>query len=454
MASVTYAGSREELIGQKFDVPAGILQKASGNSVAEFIERKVDSDSAIEAAETEATARRQQSLASRMESERLSIAQQSEEQNKAEGQQARDSEFSVELSDLSQAVMTSGAAIVGQADRAEAKMQQWESRGESTISRGEEITAKAEQQVAFAQASTQQATEQLDEHMSQQRQQFGELESTLFALIADKVGPVGPAGPQGIAAAGVGLVPGNVDVNNTDRKSLAQNFFGKNALTPGDLLFQTTKDAIKVWRTPEGGEFILSGEILNKQELISQRLAVTDNSSHSTLQQSIQKFGGGGGSAPITTRVLPGGAKDGFNNPASPVVIADGGAYSADLERLGEYSTSCKAIVEIICADGPNAGASQYATFDILQNQANGVSLFTESAVLDDIGVQLDAAIEQGAGYPPSYAPTGAKASLTHTPRLLLQVTSDTSGATSFWIKGSVIWSLPTDNGKALVAKW
>ena len=47
MPQVTYAGARPELKGQKFNVPQEVLTNASGTSIADWIEEKVDSDACL-----------------------------------------------------------------------------------------------------------------------------------------------------------------------------------------------------------------------------------------------------------------------------------------------------------------------------------------------------------------------------------------------------------------------
>jgi len=445
MAAVTYAGSREELVGQKFDVPEAVLTKATGNSVAQFIERQVDDKAAIDAAETEATTRRQQSLAARMEAERLEVEATVEATAQAEGQATRDAEFRVELSDLSLSVQQAGAAIVGKADVIETAYGQWADRHETIVSASEAAVERAQTQVTFAQAVSQEGDDALKAHISQQQTRIGQLEEELRATVLQLQGPQGDRGERGIAGSGVGYVDGNPQ--QIDQASLGQRFFGR-AVVPGDLLLERTADSLKVWRTADGRNWTQVDEILNKQELISSRLNVLDQSTKVQSTTTVQKFGAGGGTAPITTRNLP------AINGGLGTVVADGAAYGAQLEILNEYANSCKAIIEIICADGFNAGNSQYATFDVLQQGNGGHIDFTESAILGDIGITLEAGIQQGAGAAPSYAPTTATVSSSHTPRLLLKVTSNTSGATSFWVKGSVIWSLPTDNGRPLVPAW
>ena len=156
---VTYRGTREDLKGQSFEVPAHVVREASAGkaNIAKWIETKDDDDAEIQRAEEAATKQREQALVARMEEQRTRTAALAEEQRVVEGQAARDDEFRVELTDLSQAVMTSGAAVVGKAEAIEAKHQEWESRGEAVISGMEAAKASAEERVQFAEAVVQTA---------------------------------------------------------------------------------------------------------------------------------------------------------------------------------------------------------------------------------------------------------------------------------------------------------
>ena len=446
MPAVTYAGSREELIGQKFDVPAGILQQASGNSVAEFIERKVDSDSAIEAAETEATTRRQQSLAARMEAERLEVEATIEATAQAAGQATRDAEFRVELSDPSLSVQQAGAAIVGKADVIETAYGQWADRHETIVSASEAAVERAQAQVTFAQAVSQESDDALKAHISQQQTRIGQLEEELRATVLQLQGPQGDRGERGIAGSGIGYVDGNPQ--QIDQASLGQRFFGR-AVVPGDLLLERTADSLKVWRTAEGRNWTQVDEILNRQELISSRLNVLDQSTKVQSTTTVQKFGGGSGSEPFAVRSING-------TVGSSALVGDGSKFSSDLETLGAYCTAAKLIYSVTAADGPEVGQSAYATVDLLlDNPAPTGADYTISSELGSLGVSLDFTFTNGAGRLASWAPTGALVSATHAPLIQATVTANSSGATNLIVSGSVIFALPTKTtGQPLVGAW
>ena len=208
MPTVTYAGSRDELRGQKFDVPDAVMKNARGNSVAQFIEQQVDDATEVERAQAEATTRRQQALAERIDAERREVEAVAEANRQTEGQATRDEEFKVELSDLSQAVMTSGAAIVGKAEAIEAKQQEWERRHEVLIECSEAVSDAADQ-VTFCKAVTAEGDEQLKAHIAQQEERIGSLNQSyelLFKALWDPAVSVVSEASQVVVLASLMLI--------------------------------------------------------------------------------------------------------------------------------------------------------------------------------------------------------------------------------------------------------
>ncbi|KZR92373.1 hypothetical protein MITS9509_01360 [Synechococcus sp. MIT S9509] len=444
MATVTYAGSREELLGQKFDVPDAVLQQAKGQSVAQFIERQVDDKAAIEAAEAEATTRRQQSLAKRMEQERLEVEATVEATAQAEGQATRDAEFRVELSDLSLSVQQAGAAIVGKADVIEAAYSKWADDHQAVVDASAAAVEQAKQQVVFAQAVSQEGDDALKAHIQSQEQRISSLEEELRATVLQLQGPQGERGERGIAGSGVGYVDG--DPNNIEQGSLGQRFYGRRVV-PGDILLQRTADSLLVWRSADARSWTQVDEILNKQELVSSSWrAHADITNSMTTNTTIKS--GGGGSTPLTTQVVNAAAGGAAQR------IADGAAYGTELERINQFCNAAQVIVRATALDGPDAGKSNYAVFDLLREGTSAASE-TVSAELGTLGASVSLTLTPaGSGTVPAWAPGSPTTSSTHTPVISLTVDANTSGATQFAVEGAVTWAMPTDNGQPLKAAW
>ena len=444
--TVVYRGSREELQGQSFVIPDGMTTTATGNSIAVYIEKLVDDEAAIKAAEQEATARRQQALAQKQEANRAAVSAINAEKAQAEGQQGRDEEFRVELNSVSNALLAGAAAEVSRYERTEAKQLEWEDRGEVVARRNEETASKAEEQVLFALATTEQADLQLHEHMAQQEQRISTLESELRAYVqSDECkGGVGATGGRGLPGSGLGLVDAPPDT--IDQQSLGQRFFGRRVVA-GDVLMQQQSDQMVIWRTPNGTEWVKSGVLLNKQELVSNSWrAHADVKTSFTSSTTIKS--GGGGSTPLATQLVNGAAGGASQR------IGDGAAYGAELERTGQYARACEAILRVTALDGPDAGKSDYARYDLLVEE-NAAESETVSAMLGtlNLGVSLRL-ISTGSGYPAAWAPKGALSSTTHTPVIEMQVDSNPSQSTQLAIEGAITWVLPTDGGKPLTAAW
>lgn len=276
MPVVTYRGEVAELQGQQVDVPNTVLSSGQATS---WIESQHREQQARDAAAAEAQQRQDDLLRARMEEQRRAMEAEAE----AEEQQATRSELEAslkaELSDLAHATITGAAAIAGKAEAIEAQCQQWEQRHEQLVSVSEVALSEAQAQVAHAQAVTASSSDLVGERLAAAEARVAELESELRTTVLSLRGPEGQVGPRGLAGSGFGYV--DSDPNRITRDSLGQRFFGREVVA-GDMLLQRTPTSLKVWRTADGNSWQQIDEILNKQELISSRLSVADNSTKST----------------------------------------------------------------------------------------------------------------------------------------------------------------------------
>lgn len=429
MRTVKYAGEREELVGKSFDVPDELLVNPVGNSVAEYIERQVDDKAAADAAVAEATNRRRQELAERMEAEREAVAVMQEQQRQTQERQERDEEFRVELSALSQAVMTSGAAIVGQAERSEAKQLEWEQRHESVVAASEEAVATAQEQVTFAQATTQQSVEQVQEELTAAKEQIASLESELRATVLTLRGPKGDKGDRGLAGSGVGYI--DADPTRMEIGSVGERFFGR-PVVAGDLLFQRTPDALIVWRTADGKGWSQVDRIVNKQELVSSKLSVLDQSTKVNAPITIVRAGGGGGGS--------GGESLLANRIAlnAPVGIGDTSNHGGEDIRSGEFELELRAL------DGSLAGRTLSLITAFNYDGGTAGPTFTEYALEGSLKSVFEIDLSMylaAAGVPTGVTttlPIGAQALRTSATVRPIPGVTGTGGVTRFALRGSV----------------
>ena len=117
------------------------------------------------------------------------------------------------------------------------------------------------------------------------------MESELRTVVLGLTGPQGDKGERGLAGSGVGYI--DADPRRMQQASLGKRIFGR-AVVPGDLLLQRTPDSLKVWRTPDGKGWQQVDQIVNAQELVSQRFAVTDRSTQLTSSMVTTRAGGSG----------------------------------------------------------------------------------------------------------------------------------------------------------------
>ena len=338
--AVTYRGSVKELQGTEWTVPDAVLK---AGQAAKWIESQHRQAQAEEAAQAEAEQRQRELLAARLEQQRQQAAADQAALAQEQGQAAADGQFRVELSDLSQAVMTAGAAIVGKGELIEAQTREWEGRHEALVANSEQVVADAKEQVAFSNAVTQTDHEQITAELEAAQQRISSLESELRTVVMGLTGPQGDRGERGLAGSGVGYV--DADPTRMEQGSLGKRIYGR-AVVPGDLLLQRTPDSLKIWRTPDARGWQQVDEILNRQELVSQRLAVQDNSSHTLAVLPAPTASGEGGSADNLKTVVQ--SQGGWNRLASLDRYAAMG-YSG-------IAKSALISVEATIVDGPHSG--------------------------------------------------------------------------------------------------
>ena len=247
--------------------------------------------------------------------------------------------------DLAEAVRISGAAIVGAAERCDAKIHEWDSRNEATVQQFEATAQAAQEQTQTAVEITEQSKAELQQALSEERNLTQQLRTELDAYVRSDAckGDKGERGKRGVPGSGVGYC--NVNPSEVDSESLGERFFGR-AVVPGDVLLRRTKDALLVYRSADGVTWRQVDQIVNAQELVSQRLAVSDHSSHTMVSMPAAPSKGEGGSADNMKTVMQ--VQGGINRLASLDRYAAIG-YSG-------IAKSALISVEATILDGPHVG--------------------------------------------------------------------------------------------------
>ena len=335
--AVTYRGPVKELQGTDWDVPETVIRSGQG---AKWIESQHRQAVAEEAAKAEAETRQQELLAARLEAQRRQVEAERVEVERVQTRSELEAGLKEELSELSQSVMAAGAAIVGKGELIEGQTREWEGRHEAMVANSEQVVAAAAAQVEFANAVTQADHEQINAELEAAQQRISSLESELRTTVATLQGPQGDKGERGLAGSGVGYV--DADPRRMEQASLGKRIFGR-AVVPGDLLLQRTPDSLKVWRTPDGKGWQQVDQIVNAQELVSQRLAVTDRSTQVTSLQMISGGGGGGGGGEnlLANRIGVGGS----------IAIGDTSNWAGISDPRSGIAS-----VDLLAMDGANQG--------------------------------------------------------------------------------------------------
>ena len=218
----------------------------------------------------------------------------------------------------------------------------------------------------------------------------------------------------------------------------------------GDTAWVVSADGITFRRYIQGGWSPDAPELNPKIEVVSKHLQIQDASTKVNAPISItQEAKGGGGSTPLAVKSAPAIV-------GSQTLIGDGSAYSSVLEAAGEYARGARLLLRVVAGDGPNAGDVYYECHDIVADGNGGLNQYeTVSAMLGPLGIGITLTLTNGAGSVPSWVTKSPAVSATHTPLITMTIDSNTSGATTLIIEGSILWLLPTDaKHKPLTAAW
>ena len=391
---VTYKGSVEELVGTSWEVPQSVL---SSGQAARWIESEFRQTQAEKAAKAEAEQRQRELLAARLEQQRQQAEAERVEVERAQTRSELETGLKDELSELSQSVMAAGAAIVGKGELIEAQTREWEGRHEAMVANSEQVVADAKAQVEFSNATTQSDHEQINAELEAAQQRISSLESELRTVVLGLTGPQGEKGERGLAGSGVGYV--DSDPTRIEQGSLGKRIFGR-AVVPGDLLLQRTPDSLKVWRTPDGKGWQQVDQILNAQELVSQRLAISDHSSHTMVSMPAAPSKGEGGSADALKTVLQ--VQGGINRLASLDRYAAIG--------FSGIAKSALISVEATILDGPHVGQTGTWLISAALNKLGScdVAIYAElGEIPSNFGVAPSIEIRTTAGFTKPTSVTG-----------------------------------------------
>lgn len=439
----SYAGNDEAVKeylarnGNKVEVPDDVIKQQRGGA---YIERKVRAELAREQEIAEREAADQEVLNARIatvEADEVEPVELEEEPQMVTPEQA---------TMLANAAMHGAGAVASHAVRAEEKQLQLEQaterlkqESESTLSSLQEQQAVLLEEVKLATERANQATAELESYKAATKEElWSELDDPRF------VGPKGSTGATGGFGAGFGYADSSPD--KTDPVSAGKKWFGRK-LVPSDNLIRPVEGGLEFWRTPDGKSWQKVDFRTNKQDLVSNKWMAhadlkTSYSSNTTIKS------GGGGSTPLTTQVVNAAVGRGAQR------IADGAAYGAELERTGQFCNAAQVLIRATALDGPDAGKSNYAVFDLLV-EGNTATSDTVSAELGSLGATVSLTLTPGgSGSVPAWAPNGATSSTTNTPVISLTVDSNTSGANQFAVEGAVTWVMPIDGGQPLRAAW
>jgi hypothetical protein len=430
MTQVTYRGKVEELLGTTWDVPASVV---AAKQAASWIESQHREQLARDAAEAEAERRQQELLAARLEEQRQRAEAEmaAAEAAPVATREELKAELREELDDLTRAVLTGAAAVESKELAIIQRTDEWEGRHESLLAKQEETAAVAAEQVVAAQATTQASVETISAELSEHRDRVAELERELRTVVSGLVGPQGDKGDRGLAGSGIGYV--DADPTRIEQGSLGQRFYGR-PVVPGDILLQRTADALLVWRTADGKTWKQIDEILNRQEFVSQQLSVLDQSTPTTLIQTISGGGGGGG----------GGGEPLLSNRAAlsvSVPIAD----TSNWAGTNTDPTSGQAVIEITALDGALAGKKGFACVDFLWEPSGAKE--TQAALLGDLNGSFDVNLSyvRGAASVPAGViatlPTAATALRVFITVVPTPGSGGSGGVTQFRLAGDIEWA-------------
>jgi hypothetical protein len=233
------------------------------------------------------------------------------------------------------------------------------------------------------------------------------------------------------------------DPREVDWGSFAKRWYGRDFLISGDgALLLLPTGCIPLRFTGRG--WVAAAELETKVEVRDVRVQA--------LSTGDTVYGGGGGSGsgsgsstgqdPLTTRTVAGAA-------TSSTQIADSLRWSIPLKLKGlPTPSSCKVAVQLTAADGTQAGKNLFVLAGLLYEPSGGglvSTRFTEYSSLGDLQANVDVGFTMQIGTAGS-APGGVSASVpagTNSTTIFLTIDKNTTGATQFFVAGTVEWLLP-----------
>jgi hypothetical protein len=249
-------------------------------------------------------------------------------------------------------------------------------------------------------------------------------------------------GPEGLPGSGVTVAM--EDPTTTDPSSWAKRWFGRDALVAGDGALVPTPTALRVFRYT-GSSWLEGPAIEPKVEMVNAQISALDASTktYPTVASAATGSSGGGLMDPlIAGLVTKGGA----------TVVADSSRWQAN--PYWDSFTSGLLLLEIVPTAGTFGGKHHFMSvgFTLLAGAPDSFR-FTEFSSLGagfsgpnpGITVSIDgsmAAPTAPGGLGISIAPTAKPAT-----RLFVTVNSTDPAATSFVLKGSVVWTQPASTG-------
>ncbi|MEY4359799.1 MAG: hypothetical protein RLZZ631_1285 [Cyanobacteriota bacterium] len=264
------------------------------------------------------------------------------------------------------------------------------------------------------------------------KKQIAQLVTTTTARVADMRGPKGATGnPGSCTTVGAG-VPEGADA--------LMPLIERGAIK-GDVYIDGADDNRRAYRwTGEGWE---PGPAMATVQVRDVRVQA--------LNTGNTVFAGGSGSGsgasssgtdPLTTRSIAGTGR--ASNP-----IGDSLRWSIPLHQRGlPTPTSCKVAVQLTAADGPQAGKNLFVLAGLLYEPGGGglvSTRFTEFSSLGDLEPNLSVGFNMQI-QPAGAAPGGISVSVppgTNASTVFLTIDGNSTGATRFFVAGSIEWLLP-----------
>jgi hypothetical protein len=284
--------------------------------------------------------------------------------------------------------------------------------------------------VEWTRAQTELTTAQV---VADAKKQIAQLVTTTTARVADMRGPKGSQGnPGSCTTVGAG-VPEGADA--------LMPLIERGAIK-GDVYIDGSDDNRRAYRwTGDGWEAGPSMATVMVRDVRVQALN-TGNTVFAGGSGSGSGSGSSTGQDPLTTRTVAGAA-------TSSTQIADSLRWSIPLKLKGlPTPSSCKVAVQLTAADGTQAGKNLFVLAGLLYEPSGGglvSTRFTEYSSLGDLQANVDVGFTMQIGTAGS-APGGVSASVpagTNSTTIFLTIDKNATGATQFFVAGTVEWLLP-----------